>query len=168
MLIYERIREIARPQRDFGHRRRVQARASTIRIPTSPSSPPLYCFISVPGGARSAVTLGIGIITTVFTGTLTRLIVATWVVEGPQSVPIREWAFSDPLIHGLGSDCRSDGRRSSICCRRRASCRTTRISILPFPSHQPDFRFPRRDHSFLHPWAEFRYRLRGRHVDSAK
>ena len=85
VLIYERIREEIRyrPHADLRDRCRAShARSRPFSIPTSrPSSPPRCCSSSAPGPVRGfAVTLGIGIITTVFTAfTLTRVMVAYWV-----------------------------------------------------------------------------------------
>jgi preprotein translocase subunit SecD len=93
VLIYERIREDARrAQRisaiDAGFKRAL----STILDPniTTFIAAAVLFYIGTGPVRGFAVTLGIGIITTVFTAfTLTRLIVATWVRwKRPHSVPI--------------------------------------------------------------------------------
>ena len=94
VLIYERIREELRGGRnaDLGDRRRLQAGACDH---SRFQHHDLHCRCRAvhigTGPVRGfAVTLGIGIITTVFTAfTMTRLIVAWWVQwKRPQSVPI--------------------------------------------------------------------------------
>lgn len=94
MLIYERVREEARGGRsavsslDFGFTR---ALATIIDANVTTFIAAAVLFMIGSGPVRGfAVTLGIGIITTVFTAfTLTRLMVASWYRWlRPQSVPI--------------------------------------------------------------------------------
>ena len=94
VLIYERIREEVRAGRiaDHGDRRRLHPRARhhlDSNITTFIAAAVLF-YIGTGPVRGFAVTLGIGIITTVFTAfTLTRLIVAIWVRWWrPKAVPI--------------------------------------------------------------------------------
>jgi preprotein translocase subunit SecD len=94
VLIYERIREELRGGRnaisaiDAGFKRALSTILDS-NITTFIAAAVLF-YIGTGPVRGFAVTLGIGIITTVFTAfTLTRLIVATWVrVKRPHSVPI--------------------------------------------------------------------------------
>ncbi len=94
MLIYERIREEVRAGRtaimaiDAGFRRAL-ATILDSNITTFIAAAVLF-FIGTGAVRGFAVTLGIGIITTVFTAfTLTRLIVAIWVRQArPKYVPV--------------------------------------------------------------------------------
>jgi preprotein translocase subunit SecD len=94
VLIYERIREEVRNGRtpisaiDAGFSRAL-ATILDSNITTFIAAAVLF-FIGTGPVRGFAVTLGIGILTTLFTAfTLTRLIVATWVrMQRPQTVPI--------------------------------------------------------------------------------
>ena len=138
VLIYERIREELRGGRtaisaiDAGFKRALSTILDS-NITTFIAAAVLF-YIGTGPVRGFAVTLGIGIITTVFTAfTLTRLIVAGWVRwKRPQDrADLRDLICDSIRSHrARRSDCRADrGQPCSTCCRRCASSPTTRISI---------------------------------------
>ena len=139
VLIYERIREELRGGRnaisaiDAGFKRALSTILDS-NITTFIAAAVLF-YIGTGPVRGFAVTLGIGIITTVFTAfTLTRLIVAGWVRwKRPQSrADLKESSRDSLRSHWAGrSDRRADGGRCFGCCRRCGSFPTIPISISP-------------------------------------
>ena len=158
VLIYERIRERCAPGARLSPPSTTgsaaRSRPSSIRT-SPPSSPPLCCSSSAAGRCAAAVTLGIGIITTVFTAfTLTRLMVAWWVVGSP--------APAGDFIDGTS--------RAPLSLHPAAADRSGRhqVRLHALPAHQlSDIRGPvhRRHPAVLLPRTELRHRFRRRHAD---
>ena len=161
VLIYERIREEVRAGRtpitaiDAGFTRAL-ATILDSNITTFIAAAVLF-FIGTGPVRGFAVTLGIGIITTVFTAfTLTRLIVAWWV----------RWCAA-------ATPCRSDADEHRTCdssLHAPASHRPGRhqVRFHALPAHQlSDLggAVDPRDRALFLPRAEFRHRLRRRHAD---
>jgi preprotein translocase subunit SecD len=177
VLIYERIREELRGGRtaisaiDAGFKRALSTILDS-NITTFIAAAVLF-YIGTGPVRGFAVTLGIGIVTTVFTAfTVTRLIVAAWVRwKRPTSVPICDCgAVCDK--HRSHRARRPDRRaelrqRDELAAVAAHRPRRYQVRLHPVSPHQlSDLRgaVDSGHRAVLHPRAELRHRLQGRHA----